>query len=90
MWLPVLNTLKSKKSQPNHIICLQDAIRISRAKNSANTYIKNVPGKNVARQYTSYGGDEERPIRQKCFCRRCSDILGEVINKKYQQYLINK
>ena len=90
MWLPVLNTLKSKKSQPNHIICLQDVIRISRAKNSANSYIKNVPGKNVATQYTCYGGDDERPIRQKCFCRRCSDILGEIINKKYQQYLINK
>lgn len=90
MWIPVINILKSKHSRADHAVCLQDAVRLARAKSSKSKYAKDAYGKNVATQYSYYRGDDKRYVRQKCFCRRCADIIGVVVNSGNPQYIITK
>lgn len=75
-WFPTISLLKSKESSNEHTICLQDAVRISRAGNSATSLIRSLVGKNVKDQYVGYYNDTDRYMRQKGFCRRCADIIG--------------
>ena len=75
-WIPTVNNLRKKQSTPSHIIGLQDAVRISRAGNSATSLINKSCGNNVEKQYEIYYNDKERYMRQKAFCRRCADIIG--------------
>jgi hypothetical protein len=76
-WFKTVSTLKGKPQQSgDHKICIQDAVRISRAGNSATGFISESCGKNVEKQYEIYYNDQERYMRQKAFCRRCADIIG--------------
>lgn len=75
-WIPTVETLKSKPPKDGHTPSLQDAVRISRAGNSATGLIAQSCGKTVAEQYAIYYGDKDRYVRQKSFCRRCADIIG--------------
>lgn len=72
-WIPAVIALKNKSKKGNHS-SLQDAVRQSRAANSAPAYT--CYGGSVEDQYISYCGDKERYMRQKGFCRRCADIIG--------------
>lgn len=88
MWEPVYNKLKSINNSGDHKICIQDIVRISRARSSATSYTtdydgKTVCGKNVEIQYIAYANDKKRYMRQKAFCRRCCDIIG---TECYRQY----
>lgn len=75
-WNPTMSRLKTTSAESGHTICLQDAIRISRAGSSATGLIKEMVGKNVSHQYDIYYGGEDRYDRQKAFCRRLCDIVG--------------
>lgn len=75
-WNPTMSKLKTASAEQGHVICLQDAIRISRAGNSASELIKKMIGKNVSDQYDIYYGGQDRYDRQKAFCRRLCDIVG--------------
>lgn len=74
-WFRAVNILKEKESTDAHIICLQDAVRISRAGSSMTSLISKLCGKTVREQYELYKGDTDRYVRQKAFCRRCADII---------------
>ena len=75
-WYPTVNNLMSKSPSGSHRPCIQDAVRIARAGNSATGLISKSCGKDVASQYSVYYNDKERYMRQKAFCRRCADIIG--------------
>ena len=75
-WNPTIAKLKTSKAESGHTICLQDAIRISRAGRSATGLINDMIGRNVSWQYDIYYGGEDRYDRQKAFCRRLCDIVG--------------
>ena len=88
MWEPVYNKLKSINNSGDHKICIQDIVRISRARSSATSYTtdydgKTVCGKNVEIQYIAYANDKKRYMRQKAFCRRCCDIIGAECYRQY-------
>lgn len=74
-WYRTVDTLKTKESTDAHTICLQDAVRISRAGSSMTSLISKSCGKTVKEQYELYKGDTDRYVRQKAFCRRCADII---------------
>ena len=74
-WFKTIETLKTKESTKEHTICLQDAVRISRAGSSMTSLISKSCGKTVKEQYELYKGDTDRYVRQKAFCRRCADII---------------
>jgi hypothetical protein len=76
-WFPTTKALKSATPAAGHTVCLQDAIRITRAGNSATSNIAKMVGKNVSGQYDAYdgNGDEDRRIKLAAFCRRAADIL---------------
>lgn len=69
-WYPTVDGLAKRNGS------IQDAVRISRAGNSFASLINASVGKDVVAQYELYEGDKERYVRQKCFCRRCADIIG--------------
>lgn len=87
-WLSTMQELKKYHSTSNHVICVQDAIRIARMKNSGTNQsqwgsdvYRHMYGCTVAEQSDAYGfnlqnASEDRYNRQKAFCRRCGDILG--------------
>ena len=75
-WNKTVASLKSTPGKNGHTPSLQDAVRISRAGNSATGLIDSSVGKTVEQQYVVYYNDQERYIRQKAFCRRCADIIG--------------
>lgn len=75
-WLPAIKGLSNAKAESGHTICLQDAIRISRAGSSATGLMSQMYGKNVKHQYEIYYGGKDRYDRQKAFCRRIADIIG--------------
>ena len=75
-WFRTVNLLKEKESTNTHRICLQDAVRISRAGSSMTSLISKSCGKTVKEQYELYKGDADRYVRQKSFCRRCADIIS--------------
>lgn len=74
-WFRTIDVLKSKESTNEHKICLQDAVRISRAGSSMTSLISKSCGKTVKEQYELYKGDADRYVRQKAFCKRCADII---------------
>lgn len=83
MWLPTISELNKEKSSKDHIICLQDAIRISRAANSKTAWIygnknlRRMCGTNVSEQYDIYtsNGDKKHADKQKAYCKRLCKIL---------------
>lgn len=78
-WFPVIAKLEKigdMASDGKHTICLQDAVRISRAGNSYSSIVPKMVGKDCAEQYRIYSGDTDRYVRQKSFCRRCADIIA--------------
>lgn len=79
-WNPTMAKLKTTKAESGHTICLQDAIRISRAGSSATGLINDMVGRNVSQQYDIYYGGEDRYDRQKAFCRRLCDIVGYALS----------
>lgn len=88
-WLNTRNKLSARmKDGGSHKICVQDAIRIARAKSSSGSYLKDkygnfVYGKDVETQYIAYANDHKRYMRQKAFCRRCGDIIGAVCRQQF-------
>lgn len=77
MWLPTINKLKSSTPVKGHTICLQDAVRISRAANSRTGWISPMCGKNVSQQYDIYksNGTQKHAMKQKAYCKRLCKIL---------------
>ena len=88
-WLNTRNKLSARmKDGGSHKICVQDAIRIARARSSSGSYLKDnygnfVYGKDVETQYVAYANDHKRYMRQKAFCRRCGDIIGAVCRQQF-------
>lgn len=88
-WLKTRNRLAARmKDGGSHKICVQDAIRLARAKSSSSGYLKDnygnfVYGKDVGTQYVAYANDHKRYMRQKAFCRRCGDIIGAVCRQQF-------
>jgi hypothetical protein len=86
-WTPTINRLRKCSVQPGHLISLQDAVRISRAGNSAKALITGgdkIPsmcGKTVAEQFVLYRNMQSREIKQKAFCRRCANIISWLVRK---------
>lgn len=85
-WIPTIKKLSKTTPQNSHIICVQDAIRLSRMANSANQLMYDAAGKTVAQQLDIYkkyrSGKADRYEAQFAFCQRASYVAG----KLYQKY----
>lgn len=85
-WIPTIKKLSKTTSQNGHVICVQDAIRLSRMANSANQLMYDAAGKTVAQQLEIYKkyrpGKADRYEAQFAFCQRASYVAG----KLYQKY----
>ena len=92
-WIPTINKLKTCiPSNPKHQPSLQDAVRISRAGNSAKALItgsktiQSECGMDVEGQYNAYYKQKpkDRTIRQMAFCRRCANVISWIINEGWK------
>lgn len=79
--------IKSKQALANAISAhkyIQDLVRISRAGNSASSFISQMAGQDCNRQYEIYDtGKKLRDDRQKSYCKRCNVIIEAWYKRTY-------
>lgn len=85
-WAPIVKKLKTTQSKNNHIICLQDAVRFSRAVNSGSNDISGIYGDRVEAFYNTYRshGDAEHCVKQHAYAKRVNAILVYELGDKYK------
>ena len=86
-WTPVVNKLKNSQSKNGHTVCLQDAVRLSRAANSGSNDMSGVYGNTVESFYNTYRshGNAAHCVKQHAYAKRVNAILVYELGDKYKK-----